>query len=96
MEDFVRIWNDLHVQSSLMPDDHREMMLEITVPMSYAQDTFRVGWSLKNARTDRWLAISSGLATWGRDDLPAAAKHVQWLLEACDALVSDRIIPERG
>lgn len=90
-EDFVAVWNRLHQRRSLIPREEREVMLELTVPLTADCAEFRIGWSLKALRPSKWLAISTGLAVWSRQDLPKAGEHLGYLLEAADSFVSGRI-----
>jgi len=87
VDDFVKVWNELHVQGVLIPGVEHEVMLDLTIPISSESNLYRVGWSLRRSRDRRLLALSTGQAKWTRDNPNRTAQHVSYLLEACDALV---------
>jgi len=91
VEDFVRVWNALHMQESLYPRSEREVMLEINVPLQYDSDLFRVGWAIKRPGKGRYIALTTGETKWVRGEWYPPAEHVRYLLEAADAFVCERV-----
>jgi hypothetical protein len=73
----------------------QEVLLELTVPMSYDMDVFRVGWSLKGLRAGGWIAMSTGQAVWSRFELDEPAQHILVLLQTIADLVNGGVPEER-
>ena len=76
-------------------DPEEEVMLEITVPLRYDLDMFRIGWSLKGLRRTGWIAISTGQQVWSRLELDMAASHILNLLTECSAVLNGGVPEER-
>lgn len=85
------------MQRSLLTQFSREesVILELTVPIEADLDVFRIGWSLRGHRSRRWIALSTGSATWSKLELRQAAVHMESILACAVDLVDPPADPHR-
>ena len=87
MDDIGR-WNAaIQAQLPVIGRHETNLTLNITVPLEANMDLFRVGWDLQRPGKYKWVAISTGLAVWSRNELGDAAQHIEILMDtACQML----------